>query len=77
VALALRPPGTARNLMLLGSVALNAVLALLAVWWPPTRELLHTDTVAVRDLVPCLLALPSSALPRPAKPGERHRPGGR
>jgi P-type Ca2+ transporter type 2C len=55
VALALRPAGAPRNRPLLGSVALNLVLAGLAVWWAPLRELLRTQPLAPRDVLTCLV----------------------
>ncbi|MDQ2749688.1 MAG: cation-transporting P-type ATPase [Actinomycetota bacterium] len=61
VALALRPrptgeAGGQRNPLLLAAVALNIVLAVLAVSWLPLRELLRTEQLSPRDFVPCLIA---------------------
>jgi hypothetical protein len=58
VALTLRPrrASTRGNPLLLASVGLNVVLALLAVWWAPLRELLRTEQMSLRDLAPCLVA---------------------
>jgi len=58
VALALRPRHSrpASNPGLLVAVAVNVLLALLALWWPPLRELLRTEPLTAADLVPCLLA---------------------
>jgi Ca2+-transporting ATPase len=61
VALALRPRGrrrgtSGRNRGLLAAVAGNALLAWLAVAWPPLCELLRVPPLALRDLVPGLLA---------------------
>jgi Ca2+-transporting ATPase len=57
-ALALRPQGRhrGRNPLLVAAVVLNVGLALLAVSWRPLRELLRTDPIEPRDLVPCLVA---------------------
>jgi P-type Ca2+ transporter type 2C len=64
VALALRPRhrAGARNWMLDAAVAVNAVLAVLAVWWRPLRELLRTELLAPRDVLPCLIAAAVAAL---------------
>jgi len=58
VALALRPRRARgrRNPLLLASVGLNVALALSALWWGPLRELLRTEQLSLRDLVPCLMA---------------------
>lgn len=55
VALALRPRGAglATNPMLTGAVALNVVLAVLAVAWVPLRELLHTTPLDAQELALC------------------------
>jgi Ca2+-transporting ATPase len=57
-ALALRPQGRhrGRNPLLVAAVAVNVGLALLAVSWRPLRELLRTDPIEPRDLLPCLAA---------------------
>jgi Ca2+-transporting ATPase len=57
-ALALRPQGhhRGRNPLLMAAVAVNVVLAWLAVGWRPLRELLRTDPIEPRDLLPCLAA---------------------
>ena len=57
-ALALRPCGAGRgtNRMLTGAVVLNVALAVLAVTWRPLRELLHTTTLDLPEMLACALA---------------------
>jgi Ca2+-transporting ATPase len=57
-ALALRPQGRhrGRNPLLVVAVVVNVGLALLAVSWRPLRELLRTDPIEPRDLLPCVAA---------------------
>ena len=54
-AIALRPRGAGlgTNRMLTGAVALNVVLAALAVTWGPLRELLHTRPLDLREFALC------------------------
>ena len=57
-AIALRPRGAGLtgNPMLSAAVALNVVLAILAVTWHPLRELLHTSPLDANELWVCVAA---------------------
>jgi len=63
-ALGLRPRrhGHRSNRMLLGAVVLNVLLVLLAVWWPPLRELLRTEPIGVPELLLAVLGGAVTAL---------------
>jgi len=77
VALALRPRWRAAgNPGLLAAVALNVLLALLAVWWPPLRELLRTEPLTAADLLPCLAAALAVAAVASWQRGRPVRPAG-